>query len=143
MSATILLLAGLAGPLAVFDDYTGRCWVAEVAERSVDRHCFRAVYDGQHVRDTHEVQRDGRTVYAGETVYSAEAGGIAFTYWNSLGGSGRGTAASGSAGTMTFDLTMRATATAKPARYRTVWRRTATGYDATTGGVTRHFRAAD
>jgi len=75
----------------------GHCWQGEF-ERTGERdmHCFESVYDGQHVRDRHEVQGDGRT-YRGETLYSAEGDGrVAFTYWNSLGGVSRGTMRPGS-----------------------------------------------
>ncbi len=71
----------------------GRCWEGRIepsGERDV--HCFESVYGGQHVRDTHEV-RGGKQVYRGETLYSwdKQAGAVAFTYWNSLGGVSRGT----------------------------------------------------
>jgi hypothetical protein len=34
----------------------------------------------------------GKSVYEGETIYSARGGQVIFTYWNSLGGLGTGTA---------------------------------------------------
>ena len=61
-------------------------------ERGTDVHCFAAVYGGEHVRDRHVVKVGGKTVYAGETLYSVEDGKISFTYWNSLGGVGHGIA---------------------------------------------------
>ncbi len=69
----------------------GHCWRGRFASGEEDTHCFEAVYDGQHVRDRHEVT-GGAAVYRGETLYSAEPGGaVAFTYWNSSGGVSRGT----------------------------------------------------
>lgn len=70
----------------------GHCWRGEFpGSGEVDTHCFEPVYDGQHVRDRHEVT-GGERVYRGETVYSVEpSGGVTFTYWNSSGGVSRGT----------------------------------------------------
>lgn len=73
----------------------GHCWRGRFENGTVDTHCFERVYDGQHVRDRHEVT-GGETIYAGETFYSADPdGGIAFTYFNSLGGVSRGTMRAG------------------------------------------------
>ena len=50
----------------------GHCWQGTFepsGER--DTHCFETVYDGQHVRDRHEVT-GGSAAYSGETFYSAE-----------------------------------------------------------------------
>ncbi|HWT13640.1 MAG TPA: SRPBCC domain-containing protein [Allosphingosinicella sp.] len=70
----------------------GHCWRGEFeATGERDTHCFESVYDGQHVRDRHEVT-GGARVYRGETVYSADSSGaVSYTYWNSLGGVSRGT----------------------------------------------------
>jgi uncharacterized protein YndB with AHSA1/START domain len=70
----------------------GHCWVGTFSDGQEDRHCFDSVYDGQHVRDRHEV-RGGARVYRGETLYSwdGEARAVTYTYWNSLGGVSRGT----------------------------------------------------
>ncbi|MGQ0559599.1 MAG: SRPBCC family protein [Sphingosinicella sp.] len=68
----------------------GHCWQGQFASGETDTHCFEPVYGGQHVRDRHEVT-GGRGLYRGETLYSAEPGGVTFTYWNSRGGVSRGT----------------------------------------------------
>ena len=69
----------------------GHCWRGEFASGETDVHCFEPVYGGQHVRDRHEVT-GGARVYRGESLYSAEPGGVVtYTYWNSLGGVSRGT----------------------------------------------------
>ena len=77
-------------PLAPF---VGHCWSGDApGGAGTDTHCFEAAYGGQHVRDRHTVKVDGKAVYAGETIYSVEQGADYFTYWNSLGGVGHGTA---------------------------------------------------
>jgi len=81
----------------------GHCWRGELASGERDTHCFEPVYGGQHVRDRHEVTRHevagGSAVYAGETFYSADgSGGIAFAYFNSIGGVSRGTMRAGEDG---------------------------------------------
>ena len=70
----------------------GHCWRGEFAKGEQDTHCFEPVYNGQHVRDRHEVSGGARP-YAGETLYSWSGGAraIEYTYWNSSGGISRGT----------------------------------------------------
>lgn len=69
----------------------GHCWRGAFEGGEQDTHCFESVYDGQHIRDRHEVT-GGRGVYRGETIYSADASGaVSYTYWNSRGGVSRGT----------------------------------------------------
>ena len=69
----------------------GHCWRGAFAGGEQDTHCFERVYDGQHIRDRHEVT-SGRGVYRGESIYSADASGaVSYTYWNSQGGVSRGT----------------------------------------------------
>lgn len=131
-----------ASALAPFAPYVGHCWTAELPNGAADRHCLAPVYDGQHMRDTHVVTKDDAPIYAGETIYSDEAGEIVFTYWNSLGGVGRGVAAVDGAA-LHFSMTMRAMPASPPQSFETDWHRTSRGYDATTGGVTRHFRLDD
>lgn len=81
----------LAQPrLAVLQPFTGSCWSGEMAPGTIDTHCFTAVYGGQHVHDEHRVKVGGKTVYAGQTLYSVSGDQIVFTYWNSLGGVGTG-----------------------------------------------------
>lgn len=140
MIALILSLA-LAGPLAPFDYWVGHCWITDIAPGTTDRHCFTAIYGGAHVRDVHEVVSKGKTVYAGETLYSVEGGKLTFTYWNSTGGIGRGTVTPGPE--LRFAMRMRGSPDAPEQDYTTVWRRTPDGYEATTGNVTRRFRRDD
>lgn len=69
----------------------GHCWRGTFATGETDVHCFESVFDGQHVRDRHEVT-GGERVYRGETLFSAGPGAeVAFIYFNSLGGVSRGT----------------------------------------------------
>jgi len=98
MIGTLIALALAAEPPALRPGLeplaflVGHCWRGEF-ERSGERdtHCFERVYDGQHIRDRHEVI-GGAHVYRGETLYSADASGaVSYTYWNSLGGVSRGT----------------------------------------------------
>jgi hypothetical protein len=70
----------------------GHCWrgpMKQGAEQDV--HCFEPVFDGQHIRDRHEVT-GGAAIYRGETLYSwnGAAKRIDYVYWNSLGGVSRG-----------------------------------------------------
>lgn len=112
-------------PLASF---VGHCWSGEAPGGSgTDRHCFEAVYGGHHIRDRHSVMVDGKTVYAGEALYSVEDGAITFTYWNSLGGVGRGTAtARGSQ--LRFSGQMRASPSARPEPMNATWNVVMDGY---------------
>jgi uncharacterized protein YndB with AHSA1/START domain len=68
----------------------GHCWRGEFKGGEQDTHCFDAVYDGQHIRDRHEVT-GGKGVYKGETIYSFDGKAATYTYWNSQGGVSRGT----------------------------------------------------
>lgn len=72
----------------------GHCWRGEMkGGTQQDVHCFEPVFDGQHVRDRHEVGTgSGSPTYRGETLYSWDggAGRVAYVYWNSLGGVSRG-----------------------------------------------------
>ncbi|HWH22883.1 MAG TPA: hypothetical protein VNT25_06305 [Allosphingosinicella sp.] len=71
----------------------GHCWRGTLPKTGEkDTHCFESMYDGQHVRERHEVT-GGKQVYKGETVFSWDgtAKTATFTYWNSLGGVSRGT----------------------------------------------------
>jgi hypothetical protein len=87
-----LVLAAAAGDTpADFSAFVGSCWVAEFTRTMNDRHCFTRILGGTHIRDAHEVKDGGRAVYAGETTYSLDGDGVSFTYFNSMGGVGRGT----------------------------------------------------
>lgn len=80
----------------------GHCWRGTLPTGEQDRHCFEPVYGGQHVRDIHQVSGGSDSIYAGETFYSADGeGGLAFTYFNSIGGVSRGTMRPG-AGELNF-----------------------------------------
>ena len=80
----------VAADLSAFKPFLGACWRTEFSATVSDTHCFEAMYGGAHVRDRHEVKSDGKTVYAGETIYSADGPDLVFTYVNSLGGVGFG-----------------------------------------------------
>ena len=141
---SMLLASAATQParLAPLQDFVGHCWIAVIGEGTTDRHCFEPLYSGAHVRDRHAVMRGEQTLYAGETVYSAEGDRISFTYWNSLGGVGRGEA-SAQNGVLTFRMTMRATPDAAPQPIISTWHKLADGYETTSGGVTRRFRRDD
>ena len=74
MLLALVAAAQAASPdrLAILAPLVGGCWRAEFSATVADTHCFEAVYNGAHVRDRHEVRDGGKTVYAGETVYSAD-----------------------------------------------------------------------
>jgi hypothetical protein len=76
--------------LSAFKPFVGACWRTDFAPTVHDTHCFEAMYGGAHIRDRHEVQDSGKTIYAGETIYSADGPDLVFTYVNSLGGVGLG-----------------------------------------------------
>jgi len=108
-AALLFALQATAQPadLSVFKPWLGACWRADFTPTMHDTHCFEAMYGGAHVRDRHEVKEGDKTVYAGETVYSADGPDLVFTYFNSLGGVGIGKV--GSADKMLgFTGTMRA-----------------------------------
>jgi hypothetical protein len=99
--------AGQAPDLSLFKPFLGACWRAEFSATVHDTHCFEGLYGGSHVRDRHEVQDNGKTIYAGETTYSADGPDVVFIYVNSLGGIGRGKVKS-QAQTLRFTGEMRA-----------------------------------
>jgi hypothetical protein len=88
MLAIALALAG--ADLPMFEPFVGACWRARFSATVNDTHCFEPMYGGAHVRDRHEVNSDGKIVYAGETIYTLEGPDVVFTYVNSTGGIGRG-----------------------------------------------------
>ena len=98
MFATLMLLATAPAtlaqvPLQPWAALVGHCFAGPApVDGATDKHCFEALYGGQHVRDRHVVTMAGREVYAGESIYSAKGSQVIFTYWNSLGGLGTGTA---------------------------------------------------
>jgi len=118
----LLIAASLAqAPLQPWSAFIGHCWSGPAPGRGVDTHCFESVYGGQHVRDRHEVKVDGRPVYAGETVYSLDGNSAVFTYFNSLGGIGRGTVEPGGS-TLHFKGSMRASPDKSPQQIDSEWR---------------------
>ena len=139
-SAPILSQSALE-PWATF---VGHCWSgAAPGDRGIDTHCFESVYGGQHVRDRHEVKVDGKTVYAGETLYSVEGKDVTFTYWNSIGGVGRGKAAANGA-ELQFSGDIRATPGSPSEHFTASWRKVDGGYEVTDEGRKKSlFRRAD
>ncbi len=93
------------------------------------------------MRDVHVVTANGREVYAGEALYSAAGGKLVFTGWNSLGGSGHGTAETRERA-LAFRLNIRATPDGAGQEISTVWRWTdeGAGYEAEMAGVIHRFR---
>jgi len=73
-----------------FNTFIGSCWKAQFTATMADTHCFERVIGGSHIRDTHRVVDQGRTIYEGETTYSVDGDKMAFTYINSMGGVGQG-----------------------------------------------------
>ena len=123
--------------LAIFAPLLGKCFAATLAPQTVDRHCFASVYDGVHVRDTHVVTAKGKPVYSGESVYSFDGKGLQFTYVNSMGGVGHGTATVQS-GVMSYDLSMKAKPAGAPQQFRGKWTVDAEGYDVADDGQPPH-----
>lgn len=93
-AAHVLAVAAVAHPadLSPFNPLVGACWRADLSATVNDTHCFETLYGAAHVLDRHEVRDNGKTIYAGETIYSADGSQLVFTYVNSLGGVGHGTA---------------------------------------------------
>ncbi|HEX3421840.1 MAG TPA: hypothetical protein VHS33_00350 [Sphingomicrobium sp.] len=119
----LLLAAQAAAPadLSAFKPFVGACWRASFSATVNDTHCFEAMYGGAHVRDRHEVKEGGRTVYAGETIYSADGPDLVFTYVNSLGGVGSGKVAASNA-VLGFTGSMRASPDKAQEPIDTEWR---------------------
>lgn len=127
-------------PWAIF---VGHCWSGPAPGKGVDTHCFEAVYDGQHVRDRHEVKVDGKTVYAGETLYSVEGSEITLTYWNSIGGIGRGKATVDGSD-MQFSGDIRATPASPSQHFTATWKKLEGAYEVTDDGRTKSlFKRVD
>jgi hypothetical protein len=143
-SLFLAAMAAAAQPLLEpWSALAGHCWTGPAPGKGTDTHCFESVYGGQHIRDRHSVRVDGRSVYAGETIYSAAGPKVIFTYWNSLGGLGTGEAVvDGSK--WSFSGTIHATADGKEQPMTAVWIVGPDGYlveDAP--GMTRQFKRAD
>lgn len=110
----------MEGALAIFAPLLGHCFAATIATDTVDRHCFSDVYNGAHVRDVHVVTIKGKQVYAGETVYSDTGKKLEFTYVNSFGGVGHGTATRAGP-SIDFTMTMQAKPNAERLPYTARW----------------------
>ena len=140
----LLLAAAAAGSspslaqaaLAPWASFVGHCWSGAAPGRGVDTHCFESVYGGQHIRDRHEVKVDGKTVYSGETLYSVDGGDVTFTYWNSLGGVGRGKAVAHGA-ELDFAGDIRATPSSPSEHFLARWLKTEAGYEVSDEGRSR------
>jgi hypothetical protein len=65
----------------------GDCWLGTFPDgKQTDEHCFEWVYDRKFIRDRHIV-RNGKALYAGETMYGwdARAKRLGYWYFNSEG----------------------------------------------------------
>ena len=125
MFVSFLIATQAAAPqtadLSAFKQLIGACWRAEFSVNVQDTHCFEALYGGAHVRDRHEVQDGGKTVYAGDTTYSADGPDLIFVYVNSLGGVGRGKVHAGGV-MLRFTGTMRSSPDKAPQPIDSEWR---------------------
>lgn len=143
-----LLMTAAAGPIAQaplqpFAPLVGHCFAGPLpGNGGTDRHCFESMYGGQHVRDHHVVTVGGKEVYAGETIYSAKGSQVIFTYWNSLGGLGSGTAIL-HAGQWRFGGSIHATPDGKEQPMAASWNLTPDGYEVISAGKPVAFKRAD
>ena len=127
--------------LTIFATLLGHCWQAQLSPRDIDTHCFTDMWNGAHVRDAHVVTHAGKEVYSGETIYSFDGQAVIFTYYNSLGGVGAGTARAADK-SIAFDGSMRAGPTSKPQPIKSQWRLGSDGYDVISDGKTVRFNRA-
>jgi uncharacterized protein YndB with AHSA1/START domain len=113
----------------------GHCWEGKFESGETDTHCFDTVYDGQHIRDRHQVT-GGKGVYRGETIYSRDGQGVTYTYWNSVGGVSRGTM-KGSGDKLDFGTEHHRTKDGKEIAIATHWQRDIfnDAYEAVTSSV--------
>ena len=123
----------MAGPLAAFAPLLGHCFAATLMPEVVDTHCFTDVYQGAHVRDVHVVTTKGKQSYAGETLYSYDGKVIRFTYVNSLGGVGYGSATVADR-TIAFAGSMQAAPGGASIPIRTDWTLSGSGYSVAAPG---------
>lgn len=108
---------------------TGHCWQGILPTGEANRHCFTQGADG--IRDRHEVLRQGKPVYSGETLYAWDAKAATIRFLYSSGGKklGEGTVRPIDGG-MDFGTTEYATGD-KKVRVSTRWLRVGdTAYDA-------------
>jgi hypothetical protein len=139
MIGSLLVLSAAAAtsmaeaPLQPWAALVGHCWAGPApGNAGTDKHCFESVYGGQHVRDRHSVTVNGKEVYAGESVYSAKGPDVIFTYWNSLGGLGTGTAVV-AAHEWRFSGTIHPTASSSEEPMTATWKFVPGGYEVTEG----------
>ena len=141
MSAAASAMAQL--PLQPFAPLVGHCFAGPApGDKGTDKHCFESVYGGQHVRDRHAITVGGTEVYAGETIYSVKGSQVIFTYVNSLGGLGTGTATRDAADGR-FGGTIHATPDGKEQPMAAIWKLTADGYEVISEGKPTAFKRAD
>lgn len=137
--------AALQPPLAPWSYLVGHCWVGSAPENAgQDRHCFKSVFGGQHIRDRHSVMAGGREVYAGKSIYSAQGPKVVFTYWNSLGGLGTGEAVFGG-NEWRFNGSIRPTSSSAEQPMSAAWLKVDEGYEVREGSEAkgRLFKRAD
>jgi len=148
MLLALLLAAQSPTELSAFGQFAGSCWVADFTATMSDTHCFEVMYGGVHIRDRHEVKERGKIIYAGETVYSLDGDSTVFTYFNSLGGIGRGTVEPGGS-TLHFKGSMRGSPDKPPQQIDSEWRfvdddhydvRSLVKSASTAGNAVLHFR---
>jgi hypothetical protein len=141
----LLAAAALAqAPLQPWAVLAGHCFAGPApVPGAIDTHCFESVYGGQHIRDRHVVTDKGKSVYEGETLYSAKGTQVIFTYWNSLGGLGTGEAAV-SGDQWKFSGTIHATATSAEQPMTANWTMVPGGYEVREGEeAPRLFKRTD
>ncbi len=81
-------------PLKPMAFLAGSCWTGTFPDgKQTDEHCFRWLFDGKALRDTHTVRAAGRPDYVGETTYyfDSAARRVEYLYVENLGGVSRGT----------------------------------------------------
>ena len=150
MIALLLAAAASSQPalaqaaLQPWQSFVGQCWSGPApGGKAVDVHCFESVYGGQHVRDRHEVKVGDKVVYAGETLYSVEGDAVTFTYWNSLGGVGRGKASANGA-ELSFSGEMRGEPSGASRGFTATWHKVEGGYEVSDAGRSKSlFKRVD
>jgi uncharacterized protein YndB with AHSA1/START domain len=70
------------------DFLVDHCWRGTLPQGGDDTHCFKA--GNGKVIDRHNVIKDGKSVYSGDTVYAYQGGAIHFTYTSMDGGIEKG-----------------------------------------------------
>lgn len=86
-----------------------------------DTQCFEAIYDGTHVRNRYELRKNGKVIFAGETIYSVEGSAVVFTDVSFRGGVGHGEVRADGP-VLSFDGQMRDSPADAPGRELWEWR---------------------